>query len=226
MTGVGLVLHRVLWLAVRIAILLAVASAPLAILLDDSASANSLRFLGITPLTITSYERPPGDRVGFEPFAFGKDVEVVLRTAAPTVGWAYACNGTCTGDAERDGQLAAQALSTVRVSKRPISLSGFSTRHAPGTQHHNVALLALQSPRSAADRHRMLCAGGDGYGALREVIAMLDQAKEREEALLAEQAAGYEARLKACADAAAQTEAAPAALVVFSSFVKDSSLLL
>ena len=172
MTGVGLVLHRVLWLAVRMAILLAVASAPLAILLDDSASANSLRFLGITPLTITSYERPPGDRVGFEPFAFGKDVEVVLRTAAPTVGWAYACNGTCTGDAERDGQLAAQALSTVRVSKRPISLSGFSTRHAPGTQHHNVALLALQSPRSAADRHRMLCAGGDGYGALREVIAL------------------------------------------------------
>ena len=170
--GVGLVLHRAPWLGVRAAILLAVASAPLALLLGDFASANSLRFLGITPITITSYERPPGDRVGFEPFAFGKDVEVVLRTAAPTVGWAYACNGSCTGDAERDRQLAAQALRTVRVSKRPISLSGFSTRYAPGTQHHNVALLALQSTRSAADRHRMLCAGGDGYGALREVIAL------------------------------------------------------
>ena len=172
MTGVGLVLHRAPWLGVRVAILLAVASAPLAMLLDDFASANSLRFLGITPITITSYERPPGDRAGFELFAFGKDVEVVLRTAAPTVGWAYSCNGSCTGDAERDRQLAAQALRTVRVSKRPISLSGFSTRHAPGTQHHNVALLALQSTRSAADRHRMLCAGGDGYSALREVIAL------------------------------------------------------
>ena len=115
----------------------------------------AFRRLGISPITLTSYENVPGMPHGFEPFAFH---EAAVRAVVAPKAAAFA---HLRSSARRALQGAADGLSSVAFHGNH-SFAGASSAHAPGTQHHQLVLLSILSPAHHG-KHRFLCAGGDGF---------------------------------------------------------------